>query len=257
MSQSPRSRARGPELVGILLIAIGVIFLLRSTGLLPLDWGALWPLILIAIGAVVVVGAVRGPSSAPSSFTLPADGIDSLALRLRLGAGTFRVTGPAEPGVLLRVDSTSGDVGTAVRRENGTARVSLTRDPGWWLGGWTRGAGEWRVSVAADARTTLDLAAGAGDFALDLLPLRIVGATISVGAAQLRVRLPKPAGEVPIRVTAGASSVTIEVPPGVEARVETSGLISVEGRNETSGYAAAVDRVTVRVDGGVSSVRVV
>lgn len=257
MSMSAGPRRRGPELLGLLLISIGIVFLLRSTGILRIDWGSLWPIIVIVVGVVLVIGALRGPSDAPSSLSIPAEGAERLDLRMRVGAGTFRVTGAVDPGALVRVESTAQDVDGSVRREAGLARVSLTRDPGWWLGGWSRGAGEWRVGVSDDVLTRLDLAAGAGDFGLDLLPLRIANAQISVGAAQLRVRLPQPAGDVPVRITAGASSVTIEVPPGVEARVSTTGLMSTEGPTQTPGYATATDRVSVRVDGGVSSVRVV
>jgi hypothetical protein len=62
---------------------------------------------------------------------------------------------------------------------------------------------------------------------------------------------------VPISVTAGAPSVTIDVPAGVEARVLTSGgLLNIKGRPETRDYDTATDRVTVTVNGGASSISV-
>ena len=79
--------------------------------------------------------------------------------------------------------------------------------------------------------------------------------------------LPHPSGDVVIRADGGASSVVIEIPADVEARVTVSGgLVSASTSNarttktgnviETSGYATAKDRVTVNVTGGATSVAV-
>lgn len=60
-----------------------------------------------------------------------------------------------------------------------------------------------------------------------------------------------------MNVSAGAASVTIEIPAGVEARIASTGLMSVTGRNETPGYATARDRVLVTASGGLASLRIV
>ena len=47
---------------GLIIIAIGVWFFLDRTlgfNLPEIDWGGLWPLILIGIGAWILVGAGR------------------------------------------------------------------------------------------------------------------------------------------------------------------------------------------------------
>jgi hypothetical protein len=69
--------------------------------------------------------------------------------------------------------------------------------------------------------------------------------------------LPRPQGSITVAITAGAASVTIEVPDGVEYRFEPSGgLNSVNGRTESPGYDAAGDRVLIRFTGGAASVRI-
>jgi hypothetical protein len=115
--------------------------------------------------------------------------------------------------------------------------------------------------VASDVPTSLTVDAGAGDFTIDLSEVRVTDARLSVGAAQVRLVLPRPTGEVPVEVSAGASSVVIEIPEGVDARITTSGgLTSTRSENprisgsETSGYAAAKDRVTVRISAGATSI---
>ncbi|HEY6058456.1 MAG TPA: hypothetical protein VIV06_10510, partial [Candidatus Limnocylindrales bacterium] len=69
--------------------------------------------------------------------------------------------------------------------------------------------------------------------------------------------LPRPSGEVRVALRSGASSITIQVPPGVEARVTTAGLMSVDGRTETPGFSSTANRVLVDVQAGASSVRIV
>jgi hypothetical protein len=109
--------------------------------------------------------------------------------------------------------------------------------------------------VASDVPMTIRLESGAGEFRLDLRDVRATDVRVDTGAAELTVILPKPTGNVPVRIHAGASSIVIEVPSGVEAKVTTTGgLISTSGQTETPGYAAATDRVTVTIQAGASSI---
>lgn len=61
----PRDKARGPSLAGLVagfaLVAIGLYFFLERTlgvALPRIQWSTLWPVILIAIGAIVLVRSV-------------------------------------------------------------------------------------------------------------------------------------------------------------------------------------------------------
>jgi hypothetical protein len=45
--------------VGIILIVVGGIFLVREY-VPALDWDKLWPIILIAVGAVLLLAAISG-----------------------------------------------------------------------------------------------------------------------------------------------------------------------------------------------------
>jgi hypothetical protein len=165
------------------------------------------------------------------------------------------VGGGADASALVSVASNHDDIAATVRRDGRVARVRLSRGGSWLYGGW-QGPAEWHVSLAADVPAQLDIVGGAGTFDIDLQDLNVTGASLVVGAAEVRLALPYPTGDVQVRVSAGASEVTIEVPPGVEAGVLTSGLLSVEGRRESPGYATASDRVSVRVDGAAGSVRI-
>ena len=118
-----------------------------------------------------------------------------------------------------------------------------------------------QVQLPSDIPVAITVDGGAGEFVVDLSDVQATDVRVNVGAASLRIVLPKSTGDVPVNISAGASSVVIEIPASVEARVTTSGgLVSTHVENsrvsgsETTGYATATARVTVRVTGGVSSV---
>ena len=179
-----------------------------------------------------------------------------LELDLSVGAGRFRLGGGATSGNLVEVASTNDDIATQVERAGDRALVRLRQDVAWWPDAW-RGGADWTVRLASDVPTLLTMNAGAGDFSLDLSGVAVAGARLQVGAAQARVVLPRPRGEVELRVSGGATQLTFTPPPGVEYRLETSGgLTSVDGLTESPGFAAATDRVLVRFSGGAASVRV-
>lgn len=280
----------------LLLIVIGAIFLLANLGFIGrvsvLALFSLWPLILILLGIDIAIGrrwplaalaldvailaggialVAAQPSypqlftfGAPASFgpgqthvSVPRGSAQSLTFHLNGGAGTFNLSG----GATDLVEATSDREDLRIR-SSGTDRVDVRidqSDRGIRFGPNTPAHVDARL--ASDVPTSLDMDAGAGEFVVDLRDVKLTDAHIDVGAASLRVVLPKPNGDVSIAISAGASSVVIEVPEGVEARVNTSGAI-ISSRsenprvaaNETAGYASARDRVTVRVTAGASSV---
>jgi hypothetical protein len=244
---------------GLILVVVGIAFVLRNTGVLEIDWSLLWPLILVLVGIVVIVVALLGTSgrlggAGEQRVVVPADGARRLDLSLRLGAGTYRVAGGTASGLVEVVaDQPTISSETSLRGDLAVVRVSTAIERWGW--GW-RGGHSWQIGVAPGVPTMLDMQAGAGTFHVDLSTLAIVSARFAIGAAELTVVLPRPTGEVAVRIEGGAASFNIAVPSGVQARVSTTGLVSTSGRSETPGYATATNRVTVSVTGGAASVRV-
>lgn len=283
------------------LIAIGIAFLAANFGLIgPISVVALlalWPLILIIVGidlaagrrwpvaalgadAVVIALAVALVSAGPGAATgvlpfaiggpsgpmastidVPRGTWNAMTLRVSASAGTYELRGGATSLVLAQSDQ---DDLLLSRADLGGGRADVRVDQRLKGGGVRFGpttASRVTVRVASDVATSLTVEAGAGEFIIDTSGIKLTDARISVGAASVRFVLPHPTGDVPIALGAGASSVVIEVPPGVEARVTSAGgLSSTRFENprfsgsETSGYASAPDRVTVRISAGVTSI---
>lgn len=290
----------------LLLIAIGLVFLLVNVGFIPgltvFSLLSLWPLLLILVGVDLAIGT-RWPlaalginvavialglallASQPTLFATPffhigassggerdvsvaRQSATSLALDINAGAGRFRVSGgstalveahsAAEDLRLRRADFERGGQHADVRiDQTGTRRV----------GGSAAVVADVDIKIASAVPTALEVNGGAGEFVIDLSDVTVSSAELNVGAASLTLTLPKPTGRVSIEVNAGMSSIVVDVPEGVEARVTTSGaMLSLRSSNtrltagdnaaETAGYASASARVTVRVIAGASSITI-
>jgi len=278
----------------VLLIAVGLLFLASNLGYLgPVSWFQLvqlWPLLLVLAGIdlaigrrapalallidlVVIGGAVALVAAQPgfifgpratggeTRVVVPRDGARVLDLRVTGGAARYTIGGGAT--ALVEVASDRNDLRLVEDRRSGdaaTVRLEQFEQPVFLASG----PGNVDVKVASDVALTLRFDAGAGDFTVDLRDLKVREFRSGTGAASMRVVLPRPDGDVPIRLDSGASSITVEVPDGVEAQVHTSGLASTRnassrfsggGNNlETPGYATARDRVTVTISAGASNV---
>jgi hypothetical protein len=287
----------------LVLITIGIIFLLANYGLIPgvsaLALLNLWPLLLILAGVDIAIGrrwpmAALGidvavlafgvallatqPTFIGSPFFITGGGggerevsvarlsATSMSLTLNGGAGRFRVSG----GSTTLVEAHSGDddlrlrYTTSAQPSGARADVRIDQTGNRRVGGSTADV---EAKIARDVPTDLSINGGAGVFTVDLGDVTVSRAELNVGAASLTLTLPKPTKEVVIDVNAGASTIVIVVPEGVEARVTTTGFVlALRSTNsrinpsgssaETSGYSSANARVTVRITAGASSIAI-
>jgi hypothetical protein len=237
-----------------------------------------WPVPTLAAEVAIIAGAlllaVTQPTvlslgtfnfndcdNATSATTIARGNLTSLALRLDAGGSRFRIIGGATDAVEASADRAELCVRDRTAGTSGDVRISQ--------GGHVQfgGSEEIVLKVANDLPLSLTVNAGAGDFLIDLHDVKVTGARMSIGAASTTLVLPHPTGDVAIRMDGGASSVVVQIPTDVEARITvTGGLVTSNTTNprasksgnaiETAGYAAAKDRVTVTVTGGATSVSV-
>jgi hypothetical protein len=248
------------------VITAGIVLLLSTTGTIdvePRELVAWWPLAVIGLGVWFLVGAllVRQPTTQSENLTIPIAGATAGDVRIKFGGGELTV-GQAPAGALI-----SGRFeGGVINRTRGPGMVDLEPLVGGWPMWWDRPL-HWDVGVTGEIPVDLRLESGANRSHVDLSALRIRRLELKTGASETRVRLPQ-TGVTYVRAEAGVAAVTLEIPPGVSARVRSKmaiGTTSVdEGRfpRSSEGWASAdfdtaPNRVDIEIQGGLGSVRVV
>lgn len=253
---------------GFVLLIVGSFFLADNLGYLPFNPGLLWPLLIILLGIFVILGARFSAGDGEiQSIDLDLDGTKRARVKLEHGAGRVRLSGAAPAGKLIQGEFRHLDLRS--QRSGDTANLSLKSNIGEqflfmfpWNWGGTRHA--WDFALNADIPLSIEVESGASELTLDLRQLKIESLELETGASSSKVFLPEAAGFTQAAISAGAASVDITVPEGVAAdiRVESGlGSVSVDqtrfprnGKRYTSpDYAAAVNKVEINVETGVSS----
>lgn len=248
-------------------IVVGAVFLASTTGNLPQGPGELierwWPWVLVALGAWFLIGAIiPGGPKLVESLTLPLSGATAASVKISFGAGTLAARAAA-PGALVDGEFRGG----VIHRSDGPGRVELSQDTAYGLP-WLDRESAWTVGLAADVPLDLRVETGASRATLDLVDLQLRRLELHTGASETRVRLPRAAGATEVRAEAGAASLTLEVPPGVAARIRSRmalGSSQVDQARfprigdlyQSADYATAANRIDIDVQAGVGSVRVV
>ncbi len=110
----------------------------------------------------------------------------------------------------------------------------------------------------------LKIGAGASELALDLETLRVPNLAVETGVSRTRVVLPAH-GETNARIDGGAATIDVVVPPNVAARIivadgpnrvqiDQARFPLQQGEYRSMGFDTATDRVTLRIDVGMSRV---
>lgn len=254
-----------PLVIGVALVTAGVLLLLRNLGVLP-PGVSLWPLLLVAVGGVLLVGGLRQGEEAPTEGAeTPLEGAREARVALQHGAGVLEVTGTAAPGVLLS-GTFAGGVRQSAERQGDRLDVTLRHpsDPD-QLFRQHRGL-RWSVALTTEVPIDLELSTGAARAHLDLTQVPVRALRILTGASEVDCSLPS-RGRSTARISAGAAEVRLHVPPGVAARVRSHtplASVTVDQRRfpvwergyRSAAYETAEDRVDIELEGGVASFHV-
>jgi len=133
---------------------------------------------------------------------------------------------------------------------------------------WGRSSADVRLSPSVS--WAIEIRGGVSHWDSDLRNLQLTGIDVRGGVNKVDLRLPRPTGAVLVRVSGGASHLTLRRPAGVPARLHIGGgaskleldtqyLGAVGGpvRLETADYSNADDRYDVEIGGGASRITVV
>jgi hypothetical protein len=248
----------------IVLTALGILFLLATTGSLGLGIGDLisrwWPVGLLVLGGWFLIGAFWPSAASQEHLSLPLTG-GSASIRVRFGAGELRI-GRSPAGTLVDGEFEGG----VIHRVGADGELELEPDSarGW---SWVDHPLDWRLGLTGEVPLDLRLETGAARGEIDLSDLRLRSLRLQTGASQTRVRLPRAAGATRVSAEAGAAEVAFTVPAGVAAsihsrialgstQVDTARFPRNGDRYESPDYATATNRVEIDLQGGVGTFRV-
>ena len=259
MASGTRTR-RGFPLLAVLLIALGVVLLLQTTGVLPWQlWGDIWrwwPVLIIALGiniafggritwlsgtltaiAIAVLAIVMFALYFQSDFGVesvhsldePLLEAETADVTIDIGAGTLSLGSlPADSASLVEGDLRSfgvSDVQTSVTRSGDHAEIDLSAD-GFNLDFFGSGERRWDVRMSPLPRASIDVDAGASNLSLDLRDMNVSDVSIDGGAVDIEILAPVDAGHVNIDIDVGAASIVVIIPDHVGARIDTDAGIS-------------------------------
>ena len=253
-----------------LLLDVGIVELLKDTGNLPHDF-SVWPSLLIAVGAGILLGGLawraagrRWAGGEAVTKRIPVEGVEKARVEIRHGAGALRV-GPGDDAGALLEGTFTGGVRDEVRREDGRIgiRLEMAGHHGW---GWGPRGLRWEIRLNRQVPVELDLEGGAQEAELDLAGLLVPSLSVRTGASSTAITLPD-RGATSVRISAGAARVDVRVPDGVEARIRfNAGAASRDvdrarfpesgGEFRSPGFDAAPNRADIVIEGGAGSFRV-
>ena len=261
-------RGRGFPLFATLLIVLGVLLLLQTTGALPWElWASIWrfwPVLIIALGinlafgrrmpwlaasliAVVLIAAVGmaiatfdGRATGVESVAAleePLNGVKNVDVSIDLGAGTLSIGSlPETSASLVEGELRSfgiSDVRTSVTRSGDYAELRLSTN-GVIFDFFGNPDRLWEVRLSPMPIISIDLDTGASDLTLDLTGLNVSNLSVRGGAADIEILAPRNAGHVNIDIDVGAANVDVVIPEFVGARIDAalglSGLSVDEAR---------------------------
>ena len=257
-----RSHDRGLSIVGpFILIGLGIVLLLQQLNMI--EWSLweiafrLWPLIIIAAGADILI-ARRSFIGAVASLLV--------VLGLLIGGIYLMGTGPAAAGETLSSEEIAYDLGDAASgdihlsmdagkmvvgvlpadsksvvagtirqspREEITSRhnFSGTKVNVDIRSGWPKNYlfhteidHTWDLALTDRIPLTIDLSLGAGEIAADLSGLDVESINVKIGAGHLLLTLPENA-DMEVEISIGAGSAEIKLPDGTAYRIDcTTGV---------------------------------
>lgn len=288
--QKPQQQDACAPFWGIFFLFLGTVFFLQTLGVLPWGlWrtlGRLWPVIIIALGACLVMrrfnvwlvsliilalfaGAlgiayaqyepvpVERPG-AMKTYVEPVGGLSKAEINIDFEAGNLDIRSLATSSVYLLEANTNVEVD----REN---RINIRRsEVGWPF--WDEVRDRWHVDLAQDVPMTVNARLNMTNASLDLTQLRVVDLRVDADLTNGNVKMPA-SGTVSAFVKADLSTVEITIPEGVAARVKVQADLTPVKVNErrfprkgdfyvSSDFDTAKNRVELEIDADLSTIEV-
>jgi DNA-binding MarR family transcriptional regulator len=208
---------------------------------------------------------IRGASAddGEGEFTAPLGSVQSG--RLLFANGASRLTLRAGSGMDALYRARFEGAAPKVDVDNGT--VTVRRSRRFTLFDLRRHTEE--VTLNAAIPWEIEVRGGAARIEADLGGLELSSFVLKGGIGDLILTLPEPSGAIPVRLTSGASTVSIRRPSGVEARLDFQGgagtltfdeqrfdALGGKVRLQSPGYAESSSRYDIDISGGAGAITI-
>jgi DNA-binding MarR family transcriptional regulator len=161
------------------------------------------------------------PSGEAGIFSASLGDLESA--RLVVSAGVSRLTLRTDEGMTRLYHARFEGPVPDVKVKDGIVTIRYPRRLWVLLGGEKRTA---EVTLSTAIPWQIVIQGGASDVNANLAGLNLAGLEVKGGLSSIRLDLPKPSGAVPVRISGGASEITVRRPAGVAARVHLKGWVS-------------------------------
>ncbi len=206
---------RGLLLWSLALTALGIVLLLNNFLLLSgFNAGALWPLLLVIIGGVILLRGDFVPSDEARSFGITRGSVESAALEVSAGGIDVQVLALQREGRLI-AGQYAANSRPSLDVQDSRANLKMARAATPWLS-----FADWRVTLARDLPWSLFVTTHLGQANVDLSGLIIQRAVIATGFGDVRLVCPDEALE-PLYVRSALGNIHVIVPPGQHVQVRT------------------------------------
>ena len=160
------------------------------------------------------------PSGGEDAFSAPLEGLESG--RLVVSSGVSRLTLRADRPMTELYQAQFVGLPPEVKLKDGTVTIRYPRRL-WALEKEQRAA---KVTLNAAIPWQITIQGAASEVNAELGGLNLAGLEVKGGLSMIRLELPVPEGVVPIRISGGASVITIRRPAGVATRAYLKGWVS-------------------------------
>jgi hypothetical protein len=212
---------------GGVIIVVGLVFLLDALNIVAINaWGIIWSVALIIVGIWFLSWALTDRRSGEmEDVAIPLEGVESVRVVIRHGAGRLSIEGGAESGELVS-GTASGGIEFRKRMINGKLRVDV-QAPGriYSVLPFTKPL-IWSLKISEQIPLELDVRGGASETNLDLSNLNVTNLNLRTGASETIVTMPARVKHTRAEAHCGVASVQINIPEGVAARIRSSGGLS-------------------------------
>lgn len=261
---------RGNMFWGFVLILVGVLFYLKTAGVITDVWGWFWPVGMIMLGVWVLVMRFNPGlfGLKHENFSVDLQGATRIDVDFDHGAGTVFFGGGAAPGVAI---SGLGGLGLEVSTSRDGDRLGIDLEAGpTFLPFLGPDGGEWRFALSQEVPVAIKIDAGASSMDLDLRDVKLTFLGINTGASSVRAKLPANAGQSLVDIESGAATIELQVPAGVGARIrfeQGASSINVDEKRfprslagdhlyQSVDYDSCANKMEISLDGGANTVKI-